>query len=382
MKLKLIGLIIMIMSISLFGQELIYPESLENIASKMIKTDRLNIHVLTSGPEDGIPVIFIHGNFSAAAYWEEIMLALPSEYRAIAPDLRGYGITEDKKIDATRGMLDWCEDLDVLLDKLEIEKAHIVGWSLGGGVVFQFIADHPEKVLSATLISPVSPYGFGGTKDLDGTPCYADFAGSGGGTVNPEFIRRIQIADRTIEDANSPQSVINAYYYKPPFHADREDAFLSASLFEKTGEDKYPGDFIASENWPNVAPGIWGPINAGSPKYVSDIVPRLLAANPKPSILWIRGSDDMIVSDNSLFDLGALGKLGYVPGWPGDDIYPPQPMVSQTRTVLEIYSAENGSFKEVVINETAHSPHIEKPDEFNNYFHKFLKKNKQTNKHK
>lgn len=375
MKLKIIGLAIILFSISVIGQDLKYPKPLDGIDSKIVSTDRLNIHVLTRGSADGIPVIFIHGNFSAATYWEEFMLALPSEYRSIAPDLRGYGLTEDKKIDATRGLLDWVDDLTGLMDVMEIEKAHFVGWSLGGGVIYQMIADYPCKVLSATLISPVSPYGFGGTKDLNGTPCYADFAGSGGGTVNPEFIRRIQIADRTIEDPNSPQSVINTYYYKPPFHADREEALLEASLHEKIGEDKYPGDFTASENWPNVAPGIWGPINASSPKYVNKLASQLIGTETKPPILWIRGSDDMIVSDNSLFDFGTLGKLGYVPGWPGEDIYPPQPMVSQTRAVLDEYADNDGDYKEIIFDNTAHGPHIEKPDEFNKIFHEFLKDN-------
>ena len=52
-------------------------------------------------------------------------------------------------------------------------------------------------------------------------------------------------------------------------------------------------------------------------------------------MLWVRGSDDQIVSDNSLFDLGMLGSLGAIPGWPGVDVFPPQPMISQTRAVLE-----------------------------------------------
>jgi pimeloyl-ACP methyl ester carboxylesterase len=52
--------------------------------------------------------------------------------------------------------------------------------------------------------------------------------------------------------------------------------------------------------------------------------------------------------------------LGYVPGWPGVEIYPPQPMVSQTRHILEQY----GNFEEVVIADTGHTPYVEKPAEF------------------
>jgi len=353
--------------------------NLDGITSQMVLTSRLNTRVLSCGPADGAPVVFLHGNFSAATYWEETMLALPGPstssgqgYRAIAPDLRGYGWSEDKLIDATRGMRDWSDDLEALLAALNVERAHLVGWSLGGGVIYRFLVDHPERVLSVTLVCPVSPYGFGGSKGIEGAPCYDDFAGSGGGVVNPEFVKRISAGDRGEEDPNSPRNVINAFYYKPPFRAAREEDFLTAALMEKMGDDRYPGDFVASPNWPNVAPGVWGPINAGSPKYVLDDVPALLATQPKPPILWIRGSHDMIVSDNSMFDFGALGKLEFVPGWPGDEVYPPQPMVSQTRAVLEQYAAQGGSFQEHVIQDTAHGPHIEKPDEFNALLHAFL----------
>ncbi len=342
---------------------------LDGITSQMIQTSRLNTHVLTSGPDDGAPVVFLHGNFSAATYWEETMLALPAGLRGIAPDLRGYGWTEDKLVDATRGMGDWVDDLAALFEALSIDRAHLVGWSLGGGVVFRFIADHPDSVLSATLIAPVSPYGFGGTRDNDGAPCYDDFAGSGGGTVNPEFVKRIMDGDRGTDDPNSPRNVINSFYFKAPFQAAREEDFLTAALAEKMGDQRYPGDMTPSENWPNVAPGVWGPINAGSPKYVAGDVAALIAVQPKPPILWVRGSDDLIVGDLSFFDFGALGKLGYVPGWPGEDVYPPQPMVSQTRAVLDQYAAHSGQYRELVIQDTGHGPHIEKPAEFNDAFH-------------
>ena len=81
----------------------------------------------------------------------------------------------------------------------------------------------------------------------------------------------------------------------------------------------------------------------------------------------------MIVSDNSFFDFGTLGKLGYVPGWPGEEVYPPQPMVGQTRSLLEKYAAQGGSFEEVVIADTGHTPYVEKPEEFMAAFGKALK---------
>ncbi|MBP6789019.1 MAG: alpha/beta hydrolase [Candidatus Promineofilum sp.] len=336
--------------------------TLPGITSEHIPTARIRTHVLTSGPADGEPVVFIHGNASSATFWEETMLALPPRFRAIAPDLRGYGETEDLLIDSAQGAKEWVEDLKALSDALGERPAHLVGWSLGAAPVLQFALDYPDLVRSITLVAPVSPYGFGGTKGEDGMPCYDDFAGSGGGAVNPEFVRRMQIGDRGADDANSPRTVINTFYYKPPFRAAREEAFLSSLLLEKTGADRYPGDFVSSANWPNVAPGVLGPMNATSPRNLN--LSGIADMAHKPPILWIRGDSDQIVADNSLFDFGTLGMLGAVPGWPGADVFPPQPMLAQTRAVLERYQANGGRYQEVVIADAGHSPHIEQPEAF------------------
>lgn len=339
--------------------------TLPGITSKLLPTARLQIHTLNSGPDDGAPVLFIHGNASSATFWEEIMLHLPTGYRGIAPDLRGYGDTEFKPVDATRGCGDWVDDLLALKQALGITRYHVVGHSLGGSVVYGLIGADAANILSATLVCPGSPYGFGGSKGLDGTPCYPDCAGSGGGTVNPTFVQLMGAKDRGADNPQaSPRIVMNSFYWKPPFKPAREEELLSSLLSERVGPDNYPGDFVQSANWPFVAPGALGPINALSPKYVGDSVQRLLACTPKPPVLWVRGSDDQIVSDNSFFDLGTLGKFGIVPGWPGEEIYPPQPMVSQTRAVLEQYKANGGAYTEQVIEETGHTPYIEKPDAF------------------
>lgn len=348
--------------------------TLPGITSRSITTSRLSTRVLFSGPADGVPVLFIHGNASSATYWEEIMLGLPPGYRGIAPDQRGYGGADrTKKIDATRGMGDFADDLVALLDHMNIRVAHVVGHSLGGSVLWRLLADAPDRVLTATFVCPGSPYGFCGTKDVEGTPCYPDFAGSGGGVVNPQFTQRMAAGDRSTDNPqSSPRMVMLNYYFKPPFKPAREEDLLSSLLSEHVGTKEYPGDLTPSNNWPNVAPGVWGPANALSPKYVGNTVTRFLAIPRKPRILWVRGSHDQIIADNSLFDVGNLGALGAIPGWPGAAVFPAQPMVSQTRAVLEKYAANGGWYLEIVIQDTGHSPYIEKPAEFNAAFHAHL----------
>lgn len=348
--------------------------TLPGITAKTISSARLTTRVLFSGPDSGIPVLFIHGNASSATFWEETMLALPEGYRGIAPDQRGYGDADrSEKIDATRGLRDLSDDALALLDALGIARAHVVGHSLGGGVVWQLMMDAPERIWTVTQVAPASPFGFGGTKDLDGTLCYVDAAGSGGGVVNAAFAEAMAAGERgTSNPQASPRVVMNNYYWKPPFVPKREEDLLSSVLSEHVGPLEYPGDSVPSINWPNVAPGVYGPANALSPMFQSD-VNRLYAIRPKPPVLWVRGADDQIVSDASLFDMGTLGSLGAVPGWPGADVFPPQPMVGQTRAVLEKYAAAGGRFREVVFPDTGHTPYIERPDEFNAEFHLHLR---------
>ncbi len=337
--------------------------SLPGITSETVKTPRLATHIRTCGPQDGEPVVFVHGNVSSSIFWEETMLALPPRYRAIAVDLRGFGDSETAPVDATRGVRDFADDLHALVETLKLARFHLVGWSMGGGVSMQYIIDHPAQVRSLTLVSPMSPYGFGGTKDASGTPCWPDFAGSGGGTANPDFVQRLKDGDRSDESPNSPRNVMNQFYFKPPFRAAaREEAFVSSLLSTKCGEGNYPGDLTPSTNWPNVAPGAQGVNNCISPQYCN--LSAFGQVRSGPPVLWIRGANDQIVSDTSLLDFGTLGQLGVVPGWPGADIFPSQPMWQQLRAVLDAYTASGGSYREVEFPETGHSPHIERPDDF------------------
>jgi pimeloyl-ACP methyl ester carboxylesterase len=344
----------------------------EGVNSETVATPRLETHVLTSGPEDGVPALFVHGNASSSRFFGETLAALASlsRYRGLAPDLRGYGDSETKPLDATRGLGDFSDDLHDLAGILGLEEFHLVGWSAGGSVAMRYTMDHPSMVASLVLVDPMSPYGFGGTKDNGGTPCWPDFAGSGGGTANPEFVGRLEVNDRTDTDPNSPRNVMNNFYFKPPFRAAKEEVLLSSVLSTQTGGDNYPGDMTVSENWPGVAPGERGMNNAISPKYCN--LEDFARVQPGPPVLWLRGEDDTIVSDASLLDFGYLGQLDAVPGWPGVETYPPQPMVSQMRAVLDAYEARGGSYREVVVPECGHTPHVEKPEAFQRLLFGFL----------
>jgi len=353
------------------------PSSLlAGIVQKTVKTDRLEIAYLEAGT-GSTPLVLVHGNTSSSLFYQDFMLALAAtgRYRIYAPDMRGFGDTQVLPIDATRGLRDLSDDLFSLTQALGLGQFHLFGWSMGGNVAVQFAIDHPDALLSLTLQAPGSPFGFGGTKGAEGSPIWPDFAGSGGGTANPVFVQNLGRGDRG-SDQFSPRTVMNTFYFKPPFRVapDREEIYVTSMLSCKVTEGIYPGDMTTSDNWPTVAPGTQGPNNALSPRYMNQS--DLAAINPKPSILWIRGADDQIVSDTSFFDFGFLGQLGAVPGWPGTDVYPAQPMIAQIHTVLDNYRADGGAYHEVVLADCGHSPHIEKQDEVFKLFTEFVESHK------
>ena len=344
----------------------------DGVRPTTIETGRLRIHALTTGPDDGVPVVFVHGNLATSLFWDETLAALPNRYRGIAVDMRGFGQTETKPIDATRGVGDLADDLGALIETLAFDRPHIVGWSTGGIVAMHYAADHPGGVRSLTLVDSVPPYGFGGTGDVDGTPINADYSGVGAGIMPEETLKRVDAGDLSSDSDFSPRGFMNAFYWKQGFTVDpaREDAFVADICRTVIGEDNEPGDSVPSENWPGFAPGTRGVLNALSGKYAN--VTRLGAIEPKPPILWVQGTDDLVVSDTSSYDMGHLGRLGVVPGWPGDDVYPVQPMVSQMRAFLERYRSDGGTAIDLVIEGAGHGPHIDHADEFQTGFFAFL----------
>src|SRR5260370_1437945 len=72
------------------------------VQPKRARKNRLTMRYIDSGPEDGVPVVMIHGNLSTGRFYEHLIPAAPAGYRLIAPDMRGFGDTERSPIDATR----------------------------------------------------------------------------------------------------------------------------------------------------------------------------------------------------------------------------------------------------------------------------------------
>lgn len=346
---------------------------LPGVQSHTQTTNRLTMHYLTYGPEDGVPVVLIHGNLSTGRFYEHLMPHAPAGFYFIMPDMRGFGDSEALTLDGTRGLRDWSDDTRSLVKALGITRpVHLAGWSTGGAAIACYAMDHPDEVASLTFIDPVSPYGFGGCH-LDGTPCFPDWAGTGGATNNPEFIERLANQDRSEESPFSPRNVIKTSYWSPNYEvpADRLDMLVDEVLKSNVGDGGFPGDFTTSENWPGIAPGTTGILNALSGKYSN--WSGIVDIDNKPPVLWVHGTADIVVADSSAWEMGTLGQMGLVPDWPGEEVFPPQQMVTQIRSVLAAYADAGGRVQMEMFEGSGHGPLFDAADRFAETFFGFLK---------
>lgn len=116
--------------------------------------DRLVMPFLRAG--QGEPLILIHGFADQKETWSLIAPLLARRYEVIAPDLPGYG--DASAIDATEAHLaSQAAFLEDFLDQVGLDRVHLCGNSMGGGVALTFAARHPERVRSISLISSMGP---------------------------------------------------------------------------------------------------------------------------------------------------------------------------------------------------------------------------------
>jgi pimeloyl-ACP methyl ester carboxylesterase len=103
--------------------------------------------VAGSGPT----VVLIHGMINSSRHWEEVAARLARTHRVIAPDLIGHGDAATPRGDYSLGA--HAAMIRDLMSTIGVERATIVGHSLGGGVAMQFFYQFPQRTERLVLIS-------------------------------------------------------------------------------------------------------------------------------------------------------------------------------------------------------------------------------------
>ena len=109
----------------------------------------LGMHYLEGG--EGRPVIFLHGLGAASESWRATATALAADLHVLVPDQIGFGASDKPLLDYSTAML--VDFLAEFMDEAGLEKASLVGHSMGGRVASLFALRHPERVERLVLVS-------------------------------------------------------------------------------------------------------------------------------------------------------------------------------------------------------------------------------------
>lgn len=111
----------------------------------------LRLHVREWGNVDGSPILFIHGWSQNHLCWaKQYESALADEFRLVAYDLRGHGMSEAplEPEHYTDGEL-WADDVAAIIDQLRLDRPVLVGWSYGGFIVCDYVRAHGQDHIAA-----------------------------------------------------------------------------------------------------------------------------------------------------------------------------------------------------------------------------------------
>ncbi|WP_138499572.1 alpha/beta fold hydrolase [Nostoc sp. PA-18-2419] len=99
-----------------------------------------------------IPIIFLHGAWNDSSQWLSIMEFLAENFHCFAPDLLGFGESENPNIYHSIDLQVEC--LAEFLEAVKLEKVYLVGHSLGGWIAASYVLKYPEKVNGMVLLAP------------------------------------------------------------------------------------------------------------------------------------------------------------------------------------------------------------------------------------
>jgi len=120
-------------------------------ATATAQVDGLTVRYARRGPERGVPVLFLHGFGGDLDNWLFNLDALAKVAPVIALDLPGHGQSTPRLPGTTLAEL--ARFVAHFLDRLDVERAHLVGHSMGGAIAARMALDHPKRVASLALIA-------------------------------------------------------------------------------------------------------------------------------------------------------------------------------------------------------------------------------------
>jgi pimeloyl-ACP methyl ester carboxylesterase len=156
----------------------------------------IRLQYVERGDRAGIPVVLLHGFSDSWRSFEGVLSHLPGHLRSIAVSQRGHG-DSDRPPTGYRAR-DFASDVAGLLSALGLERAVVVGHSMGASVAQRFALDHPDRVLALVLVGARATW-----RDHPGVIELCDYARSMTDPVDPGFVQDFQRStiSRPVPDA-------------------------------------------------------------------------------------------------------------------------------------------------------------------------------------
>lgn len=144
------------------GQGSLSPQRTESPQGSFIQLNSLRLHVIEAGPSDGPPVILLHGFPEFWYGWRnQIPSLVEAGCRLLAPDQRGYNLSDKPSGLSAYRMDVLARDVIGLMDVFGFQKASLVGHDWGGAIAWVTAVLHPERVEKlAVLNAPYPPVTF------------------------------------------------------------------------------------------------------------------------------------------------------------------------------------------------------------------------------
>lgn len=124
--------------------------------AKFIKVDGISTRYLAAGPDDGYPLLLLHGYGGTADVWIRNIDALGESFRVIAVDMLGFGFTDAVEIAGTAPQAPTVEHLVKFIDTLKLDKLGIIGTSYGSSIAALLHLRLPHRVEKLVLTGSAS----------------------------------------------------------------------------------------------------------------------------------------------------------------------------------------------------------------------------------
>jgi 3-oxoadipate enol-lactonase len=187
------------------------------------------IHYERSGK--GFPVLFIHAGIADSRMWEPQARAFAKQFDMVRPDLRGFGDTA-----LPPAPYSGVADLDALLDHLRIDRAHVVGCSMGGTLALDLALEHPRRVERLVLIA-------------------AGVSGSNLGAADAALFTEVEEADKAGDMDAVNRAEVRLWVDGPRRREGTAPATVRALVLDMNGRSLHT-DWASAESQPVARPAI------------------------------------------------------------------------------------------------------------------------------